>query len=262
MHAHKLPAALLGLASFLLAGSALAAPDLRVQMPAPAPVHVYEEGGYDVVVANIGKHGAASVVLTIDLPATHTSPQVYVMGDLGAFDGRCSRSGTPPTCNLGALAKGQSTTVSFALALPVADEVLTLAASATTASGETALANNAASLSPALLHYATSVGDGDLASIDHCTGQGLTSFFECELFPSSLSSHQHVFNGDGTISIPEEPDYGGVWSQSSADTLSFAYLYAGEVVAEFEGVGSSPGCFQGITTFPGSSYLSPYEVCI
>ena len=250
-----------GVSAFLLATPALAASDLAVSIPATAPVHVYESATYEVEVANVGNRNANNVTLTIALPETHTSPQVHVMGELGSIDSRCTQSGTELVCSLGRVRKNKSKTVSFELELPQADEVLELAASASTTSNENTLANNDASLAPALLNYSTALSSGDVAQVDHCTGQGLTSFYECVLSPSSITSHI-VELGSGTLSFPgQDPGYGGTWSQPSPDRLQMTYTYNGGTVAEFDGYGTSPGCFEGITTFPGSPWVSPYEVC-
>jgi hypothetical protein len=98
---------------------------------------------------------------------------------------------------------------------------------------------------------------------EHCTGTSLASFYECTLYPSSISSHDITLESDGTISFDgDPPDYTGAWSSSPDDQLSFTYSYDGTVVAEFEGYGVSSSCFEGLTTFPGSSYVAPYEVCV
>ena len=258
-----LASALLGLSAFFVAAPALAAADLAVSIPAPTAAFVYDDLAYDVVVTNHGNKSAAAVTLTITLPETQTSPNVHVMGILGAVDSRCAPSGTQLVCQLGSLGKSATTTVSFAIALPEAAETLAVAAEATTSSKEFNLADNVASDAPALLHYATALEDGDVLLNQHCTGQGLTSFYECTLYPSSISAHESVLHGDGTISfVDAPPGYTGVWSQSSDESLEFTYLYSGAVVAEFVGYGSSPGCFEGITSFPGSPYVAPYEVCV
>jgi hypothetical protein len=255
--------ALVGTAAFLFATPVLAAADIAVQIPAPAAVHVYDTTDYDIVVSNIGNKKAAGVQLVIELPETNTSPQVYVMGTLSGVDPRCSASGTQLVCNLGDIARNTGTTVSFGIELPQADEELAVTATATSIGAENSLANNAATDVAALLDYAVAVQPGDLATNRHCTGTGLASFFECELFPSSLSDHPHEFLAGGVIAIPGEPAYSGTWSQPTPESLVFTYEELGVgVVAEFEGWGTSPDCFEGITTFPGSTYMSPYEVCI
>lgn len=254
----------LGLATFLFATPALAASDIRVTLPTPSPAYVYDVTSFDITVANIGNKSASNVIVTIQLPATHTSPQVYVMGTLSPLDPRCTRSGTVLTCNLGTVARNTSTIIGVDIELPQAEEPLDITASATTTSLENSTLNNAATAEAQLLNYDVTVAVGDIATNRHCTGQGLTSFFECLLFPSSISFHDVEFLSGGEIAIPNEPDYGGSWSQPDGHTLEVTYvdLISNTVVAEFVGYGTNASCFEGITTFPGSAYISPYEVCL
>jgi len=136
-------------------------------------------------------------------------------------------------------------------------------ASVTTSSNENSTGNNDAAYTPSLLNYSVAVADGDIAHVEHCTGQGLTSFFECLLSPSSISSHDVEFDGSGTLSFPNQPaSFAGTWSQPTSDSLVMTYTQNGLVVAEFEGYGSSPGCFEGLTTFGISPWVAPYEVCL
>jgi uncharacterized repeat protein (TIGR01451 family) len=254
---------LTGAAVFLFAAPVLAAADVRVQIPAPAAVHVHDTSDYDVVVSNIGNKKATGVQLVIELPETNTSPQVYVMGTVSGIDPRCVASGTSLVCSLGDIARNAQTVVSFGIALPWADEELAVTATATSTSAESTLANNSATDVAALLHYAVAVQPGDLAINRHCTGTGLTSFYECELFPSSISEHEAELLADGVISIPGEPGFTGTWSQPTPDSLVMTYVEIGVgVVAELHAFGTSLDCFEGITTFPGSTYVAPYEVCI
>jgi hypothetical protein len=252
----------LGLLTLLAATPAFAAANLRVTIPAPAPTHVYDAIDYDVVVTNDGNKPASAVNLKIALPRTHTSPQVRVMGTLVGHDSRCTLVGTELRCSLGALAKGATTVVSFGIELPEAAETLSISASATTTSAENTTADNAAVDAPALLHYAVAIAGEAPAVNRHCTGQALTSFFECTTAPSSISAHDTVLHADGTLSFPAEPEYDGAWSQPTADSLVFTYTYGGEVVAEFAGHGTDTNCFEGMVMFPGSAYVSPYEVCL
>ena len=263
MNPNKMPSLVLAAACLLAAMPAFAASDVRVVIPAPVAQYVYDDTQYGIVVSNIGNQSASAVQLKVDLPATHTSPTKHVMGTLAGVDPRCTLSGTRLTCILGTLAKNKSTIVSFAIALPEATEVLSVSAAATTSSAENSLANNTTTNTPNLLNYSVAVLDGDLGHNTHCTGTGLTSFFECALFPGSLSSHDVVFHGDGTLSFIGAPaEYHVVWSQDSADALAFTYFEGDVPVAEFVGHGTSPGCFEGVTVFPGSNYVSPYEVCV
>ena len=98
--------------------------------------------------------------------------------------------------------------------------------------------------------------------MDHCTGQGLTAFYECSLYPSSLSGHVVALAADGTLSFPNQQGYDGTWAQATSDSLEMTYTLNGQVVAEFSGSGVGGDCFEGLTTFPGSAWVSPYEVCL
>lgn len=259
------------IATFLTASTAFAAADVRVTIPAPAATHVYDPIAYGVQVANIGNKTANAVAVDITLPRTHTSPSVYVMGQVSGVDPRCSQSGTHLLCNLGNLARNTSTTIAFQIALPEADEVLSISAAGTTSSNENSTTNNAASNTPSLLHYDLPLAGGELMTAEHCTGTNLTSYYECTLFPSSITSFDFELEPGGTIAIDSEPDYTGTWSQTppgalqtNPQYLALEFTYFGDVVAEFEGWGSNDGpeCFEGITTFPNSSYVSPYRICM
>jgi hypothetical protein len=94
----------------------------------------------------------------------------------------------------------------------------------------------------------------------HCTGTGLTAWYECTLFPSSISQHTAEFHADGTITFPGEPDFTGGWSQNGDDHLAFTYYELGTPVASFEGRGASASCFEGLTAFD-PPWVAPYEVC-
>ncbi len=247
----------------LFATPALAAADLAVNLSAPTGASVYEPGGWDVAVANIGNKTANNVVLTIDLPETMTSPTVWLMGTLGAYDGRCVRAGATLSCSLGALKRHKTTNVAFTLALPQSSSPLTITATATTSSSESGLANNTSARTAALLHPALAVVAGDAALNEHCTGTNLTSFFECELYPSSISAHDVEFLAGGALFLPVAPSYSGSWSQPAADRLVFAYFdETNTLVASFDGWAVDQDCFEGLTTFPGSTWVSPYSVCL
>ena len=240
--------------------SAASQADLSVSISAPSP-EVEAEATYSVTVANVGNRSASDVVLTIQLPETNTSPTVYLMGVLGAYDGSCARSGTALVCNLGRIRNGRSSTVSFDLALPWSNDPLVIDASATTSSTESSTANNDDSAVVSLSYVdVVIVGPQDVTN-RHCTGTGLAAFYECTLFPSSISTHDATLNADGSISFIY-PGYGGSWYQSSDDHLHMTYTYGTDIVAEFEGNGVDSSCFEGLTTFPGSTYVSPYEVCL
>ena len=252
-------------ATFLVSTPAFAAADLSVSIPATAATHVYDAATYTVTVDNVGNRRANSVTLTVDLPETNTSPAVHVMGEVDAIDSSCALVGTQLQCSLGRIRKNRSKSITFDLELPEASVPLSFTATSASPS-DSNTSNDSDTYTPTLLNYSTTIGDGDASIVDHCTGVGLTSFFECTLYPSSLSSHPIEFNGDGTLNFPNaQPGYyTGDWEQLASDHLTMTYYFQGMPVAEFEGYGSSPGCFEGITTFPQSTsgYVSAYEVCV
>lgn len=257
-------AKMLTVACLLAASStAFAAADVTPSISAPTGKYVYETGRYTVSVSNIGNKSASAVSLTIQLPKTNTSPTVYVMGTLGAKSASCTQSGTKLTCALGTIARATSTSVYFDIALPESTNALVVDATVTTTSVENSTANNSASSTAALNNYDVSFTGPVTVSNDHCTGTALSSYYECTLFPSSISTHSTVFESDGSISFPlYGADYSGTWWQDSPDHLAFEYYELGTLIAEFEGWGVSANCWEGITTFPGSTYMSPYHVCV
>ncbi|HNC98462.1 MAG TPA: hypothetical protein PLA94_07285 [Myxococcota bacterium] len=248
--------------SLLLATYAHAKADIVPSFILPASAVADTAATYTVKVSNIGNMNASSVSVSIQLPVTHTSPQVYVMGTLGAYSSTCAQSGTKLNCNLGTINKNTNKTVTFSLALPQNSVALGFSASATTTSAENSIANNSATAT-ANVSYSSYALTGTQVAVtnDHCTGTNLTSYYECTLFPSSISSHNAVLEADGTVTIPGYPDYYGYWGQDTNDHLWFEYWAYGALEASFEGNGVPGNCFDGLTTFPGSSYVSPYEVC-
>ncbi len=242
-------------------------PDLAVSLTPPVSVNVYQTGGYNVRVRNIGNKPAAGVQLVIDLPQTATSPQVYVMGTLGAFSSTCTRANTRLTCQLGSIARNTSTSVFFDLLLPYSTNPLVITANATTTStpGDGNPANNGLAYTAVPRTVPVTVNPLVTAANDHCTGQPtLSSYFECTLFPSSISSHQTIFNAGGTITFIGVPaTYTGTWTYTPAtNRLQFSYFDSGNLVASFDGRGVSANCAEGKTTFtPDNGYISMYRVC-
>ena len=258
------------IAALAFSTSAQAAAELATTVTQPAGNEVYVEGTWQFRVANTGNRDTSgNIILTIQLPVTHTSPTVHVMGDLGDLGG-CSQSGTQLSCNLGKIRKNRSAYAYVDIALPWSASALVVSASVPTQSGESVTSNNSDSETASLLYVDTPItGPVDMDN-QHCTGTGLTAWFECSLYPSSISSHPVTFVDDGTIDFsllgPEASGYSGEWGQDSDDQLWFTYSYAGEVVMEFEGNGVDGACFEGLTRFfdsPGvySPYVSPYLVC-
>lgn len=250
--------------------AALAAADLTTSISvSPGTAQVYSTARYTVTVSNIGNKSASNATVQITLPATHTSPQVYVLGTVGAISAGCSRTGVTINCTLGTIAKSTSRSVYFDIALPVSSAPFVFTASAATTSAENSTANNGASRTASQSYFATTIGATPGSPVrmvnNHCTGTGLTAWYECTLFPSSISSHDADFHDDGSITFPTEPGYNGTWTLTATPQGSQLAFTIDEIgygpVASFTGWGADASCFEGLTTFPGSSYVSPYEVC-
>jgi 3D (Asp-Asp-Asp) domain-containing protein len=248
---------------------ALAAPstaDLRATLTGPATSAVNTPTSYTATLTNAGPTTAKGVTLTVELPLTATSPQVYILGTVGGLDPRCVVVSNTIRCALADLRKGRSHAISFAYTAPVSTKALTMKAVGAMTNTDTNTSNNSALFTPVITHpvRVIPVGSSTQTTVTntHCTGTGLTAFFECALFPSSLSSHTVTFNGDGTITLPE-PGYTGTWSQPTSSSLHFEYADGTGKVAEFNGFAvNGSTCFDGMTNFfPVTTYVSPYHVC-
>lgn len=255
--------AVLGLVLVATPASAASLPDLTSTITTTSPTYVYDTARYTVKVTNSGTNWAYGSKVVIQLPETNTSPTVYVMGTVVAKHSSCTQSGTTLTCTLGDIKKGTSKSVWVDLKLPQSADPIVIDAHPSTTSTESSTTNNDASMTAALTNYTISfTGDLDVSN-EHCTGTGLASYYECLLFPSSISSHDTTLVAGGTVTFGAGvgPEYTGVWSQPSATRLQFTYYEFGTEVASFDGYGVPGGCWEGITTFPGSTYMSVYRVC-
>ncbi len=239
-------------------------PNLNVTMATPS-VQVDHVGHYTVRVANIGTANAASVRLTIALPRTHTSPQVYILGTLGARDGRCTLAGTSLTCNLATVGRnGGFTDVAFDLSLPYSTAPLAITASATTTTQiEQNPNNNQITITPTPTPIATQLAGAYSAINRHCTGTALTSFFECELFPSSISGFATTLAANGNVAITDEPTMDGSWYFAAPDVLHVDFAESGNPIGEINARSVGNGCFEGPMTFanPGT-WTVIYEICV
>lgn len=252
------------------AGIALAASsaDLSVSISAPSTVAVSTPTVYTVSVKNIGPSTTSNVQAVVTFPQTNTSPQVYILGNLSTSDTRCTIANRQLICTLpGTLKKGKVANFTYSYIAPVSTKALTMTATATSSLPDLVAGNSTASITPNLVYPSRPLTVANILN-SHCTGTSLTAYFECLLFPSSLSSHTATFNSDNTITLTE-PGYTGTWSQNSAkSSLKFEYFEAtgtgSTKVAEFNGWAiNGLNCFDGLTNFfPVSTYVSPYRVCI
>jgi hypothetical protein len=243
-----------------LAAPAFAASDLVTTLTAPS-VRVYESGTWAVTVANDGPKTANSVVVSIELPQTHTSPTNGVMG-LVLDDGGCTLVDTTLTCDLGRIRKNRSVTRSFDLLLPEAAEDLYVTATASFSGTESNPADNVADVLVDPDNYDVPLTGPVLMEHSSCTGTDLTSFFECTCFPASIQSFEATYEDDGSIAIAGQPDYSGLWWQNDDQHLAFELYFGPDLVAWFDGYGTSASCFEGLTQFPGSTWVAPYESCV
>ena len=237
--------------------------DLDVSIQGPSTANVNSAYIYTVNVGNIGNRDASGVQVTVEFPLTNTSPQVYILGKVTGIDAnKCSIVSRKLVCNLNTIRKNRNGSFTFSFEYPVSTKPLQIKATATTtSSNERNPNNNLATITPTV-GYATNQITSLSVTASHCTGQNLTSYFECELFPSSIQSFAMDLNLGGTISL-QYPGYYGAWDQNiSPQQLHFTISDGSGVVAEFNGFASSQNCFEGITTFPQSpNYISPYKVC-
>ncbi len=256
--------ALLSLPVFLFsaAADAASAANIGVSLTAPSGTHVYESGTYSIQVSNTGNRNASNVFLDIQLPETHTSPTVHIMGDLGTYSSTCSLSGTALTCSLGTINKGTSKTVSFDIAMPYSTAALIIDADATTSTPESNYANNSLSYTASPLTYDVPIAAPLAVTNSHCTGQNLTSYFECALYPSSISSFDSVLETDGSITIVgAPPGTVGTWTLTAPDALYIEYSDLSGPIGTLDARGVDGGCFEGPMTFPGSPWVAIYEIC-
>ena len=253
--------ALIVLATLCGAVAASAAPNLSAELLGPSGPYVYEMHRYEIVVTNSGRHRAKNVVAEIDLPETNTSPNVYIMGEVGDMHSKCVVAGTTAVCDFGRVRAGRTKTRWIEMEFPVSTKTIFLYATVTSSNAATTTAWE----KPYLETFDTPISGALAVTNRHCTGQDLSSFFECETAPSSISSHQVVLEANGTITFQianVPPGYTGSWSQTTDNHLTMTYACNGNPTMTFHGFGTGNGCFEGLTTFPNSSpYVSPYQVC-
>ncbi|MCA9572804.1 MAG: hypothetical protein KC656_33430, partial [Myxococcales bacterium] len=197
----------------LLAPTAFAQADLEVTITPPSTVPtVYDVARYEVTVANDGRRNASDVELVVQLPETHTSPQVYTLAMVDGHSSACAAVGTTLVCDLGTLRKRRSATVWVDLALPYSSEPMVIEAHADTSSGDSNPTNDDDVLVAQVAYVPVALTAPQAVTNAHCTGVGLTSFYECLLFPSSLTAHPATLLPGGVVDLSANgPGVTGQW---------------------------------------------------
>ncbi len=252
-----------------------APPDLRTTITqSPTTVSPRSPYQFRFRIRNVGGTQAQSAKLIVDLPVTDTSPQVFILGDLTgvlATQG-CSVANRKMTCNLGTINPNVSKNITFNFAFPISTKTLEIKGTASIVSGptETNLANNQASYVPTFNYPVNQLSSTNVL-VSLCTGTTLTSFFECEKFPSSIQSYTMTLDTGGIITNLPDTNYTGSWTQNQTTApqlfqqLQFTITENGTGDgATFSGFASTANCFEGMTNFipTTSQYRSPYKVCI
>ncbi len=225
------------------------------------PTHI------DVQLTNTGNRPANATWVSIQLPKTMTSPNAVVMGTLSNVPSYCARQTTRLYCNLSSpvARSGGTAVIGFDIAMPVSSAPLSFRVD-TGANNEQNLTNNTAHFSPTQSYYSPAVAPaGSAVTNSHCTGKNLTSYFECTVYTGALSSHLTTLSSDGTIDWSangaEGAGMGGTWSVTGSQ-LTMQYLDNGQGIGDFIGYGSSNTCWDGKMTFPNSTFLAMYRVCM
>lgn len=263
---HKfIPVLALGALAFIFSPDVtMAAPpraDLGVTLQAPSSVMINTDTIYTATVKNFGPHTAQAATLTVEFPLTNTSPSVHILGTVSGLDTGCSIVANKLVCALGSIQKNKTKVITYTYKAPVSTKTLEMKAIAGSSTNDPNSSNNTVAFVPNLTYPALPIVSASVLN-SHCTGTNLSAYFECTLFPSSISTHTVTLNSDTTITFTE-PGYTGSWSQSSTSQLHFEYFDVGGKVAEFNGYAIDGSCFDGITTFfPPSTYMSAYRVCI
>ncbi|MGE3466126.1 MAG: hypothetical protein AB7J13_04275 [Pyrinomonadaceae bacterium] len=246
--------------------AAQAAPNLRVlNWQGSSSPFVESPYQYTTRVKNVGNQTAANVVMTVEFPLTNTSPNKFILGKLSGLQPGCSVASNKLVCAVGNVVPNQQVDVSFTFEFQVATTAPTITATATTTSSNEQNQNNNSKAKTVSPRYRNNVVSGGSYLVTSCTGRGLTSFYECELFPSSQQSFGIDLNPGGTILVPQAPGYFGFWDQNgqpSNRNLHFTIDGGGGTEVEFTGFAVSGNCFKGLAEFPGqTTYNAAYRVC-
>ncbi len=242
-------------------------PDIRVQVSGPTTAMVNSPYQYTVNVRNIGGAKANGVTVMVDFPQTNTSPQVYILGQVSAIGNGCQLVSRRLQCSAGNLNPNAQRNFTFSFSYPVSTKTLEIKATgSSTSTNEANPNNNIASVFPAI-NYPTNQITAANVTVSLCTGTNLSSYYECELFPSSQQHFTMRLESGGMITDLPDSNFTGTWTQIQTTNQPFQQLQFtlsdGYTSASFDGYASSTTCFEGKTTFlPTSNYNSQYKVCV
>lgn len=236
--------------------------DLNIEIQSSSSTIVRSPYVYTVNVENNGNANASNVKVVVEFPLTNTSPTQYILGNLSGIQNGCQVVSNKLECDLYTIKRNKNKSFTFVFEIPVSTQTPNFKANVSTTSNETILGNNTFTFTPTLAYPGNQIVSANILN-SHCTGRNLSSYFECELFPSSISTHTATLNSGGTVSLPY-PGYYGTWYQQTPQQLYFNYFDGNNQMAmEFNGFAVSANCFEGITTFPQNpTYNSAYKVCI
>ncbi len=240
---------------------------LSTSIVAASSVQVGAVAHVDVRVTNTGsKNTTVPWTVTIGLPRTNTSPTQHVMGTIGALPSGCTLVGTNIACTFTtALSRSSSANtrvIGFDITMPYSTAPLTVSASASAA-------NNIGTAGPASHTFGqtffTPTAPPAFATVSHCTGRDLTSYYECTLYPTSISSHTVDLLAGGTLDLSSNGasaiGFAGTWSVSGTQ-LTMTYTDGGVPAGTFVGRGVSANCWEGPMVFaPPSEFNAMYRVC-
>ncbi len=242
--------------------------DLVPTITPPTTTLVGEISHFDIRVANRGTRDSQAVSVVVQLPVTRTSPTVHVLGTVTAMSTGCQRVGTRITCSISGIRAGATAIRSVSIRLPYSVSQIVVGVTTTTGN-EINPGNNNTSHTVAQTFWEVPM-PGNPVTIDnqHCTGTNLTSYFECTLYPSSISGHLATFtpvtSTSGTMDFgangPGFEAFAGTYSISGSE-LNFQMTEDGVPIATFVGRGVDPDCWEGKTTFVAGGE-SMYRVCL
>jgi hypothetical protein len=149
------------------------------------------------VVKNVGTSNAQNVTIEFDLPQTNTSPNVYLLGEVGAIHRRCAVNGTSVVCPLGRVKPGKKKTRWIDVSFPVTTQTVVVFATVNSTNVATVTAWDKSYLGT----WDTPISAPAAAHNKHCSGQGLTAFWECIVTPASTQNHDIQFETNGSISF-------------------------------------------------------------